>query len=74
MEWSDKTRQEYKQFMEANRAVKDPIERSLSDIAGALQKAWVSNRCLSCPIGELSAIAAATLTFYKESRNNRTVS
>jgi hypothetical protein len=69
-EWSDKTRQEYREFMEGNRGIKDPVERILADIDLALQKAWKNNRCQTCPIAELSAIAAAARTLYTESRRH----
>ena len=44
----------------------DQIERSLTDIADRLRTAWQNNQCLTCPLGELAALAAATLTFYRE--------
>ena len=47
----------------------DLIERSLQDIADALQNAWAKNACLACPLGELSALAAATLVFYRENHH-----
>jgi hypothetical protein len=65
-EWTEGTLKEFKQFMVGNTGVKDPIERSLKDIADSLQRAWVNNRCLQCPIAELAALAAATLRFYQE--------
>ena len=46
----------------------DPIEKNLSDIALRLQTAWRNSQCLICPLGELAALAAATLTFYQESQ------
>ena len=48
----------------------DQIEKSLQEISEKLTAAWTDNRCLACPIAELAALAAATLTFYRE-RNNR---
>ena len=47
----------------------DQIERSLTDIADRLRTAWQNNQCLTCPLGELAALAAATLTFYREQHN-----
>jgi len=67
-EWTDSTRKEYREFINGNTTIKDPIERALVDIDMALQKAWKNNRCQICPIAELSALAAATKAFYLESR------
>lgn len=47
----------------------DIIEESLSEIAEKLRAAWDGSRCLTCPLAELSALAAATLTFYQENRH-----
>ena len=69
MEWQPETLRDYKAFIDGNKGVKDAIERALLDIEQALQKAWTNNRCLTCPIAELTAIAAATLQFYRENRN-----
>ena len=46
----------------------DQIEKALREIEDALRKAWQNNRCLTCPLGELAAIAAATRVFYMENR------
>jgi hypothetical protein len=67
-EWLAETRQEL--FVKGNKITKDPIERALLDIEKALSDAWQNNRCLTCPIGELVALAAATRTFYQE-RNKK---
>ena len=67
-EWTEGTLKEFKQFMAGNKGVKDPIEKSLKDIADSLQRAWLNNRCLACPLAELSALAQATLTFYQEAK------
>ena len=48
----------------------DPIETNLRDMALRLQTAWRNNQCLTCPLGELAALAAATLTFYQESQKS----
>ena len=44
----------------------DQVEKSLRDIAERLQTAWRNNQCLTCPLGELAALAMATWTFYRE--------
>lgn len=44
----------------------DQIEKALEEISTKLTEAWTNNRCLSCPLAELAALAAATLTFYRE--------
>ena len=44
----------------------DQIERSLKEIEAKLRAAWTLNQCLTCPLGELAALAAATLVFYQE--------
>ena len=44
----------------------DQIENSLTVIADRLRTAWQNSQCLTCPLGELAALAAATLTFYQE--------
>jgi hypothetical protein len=67
-EWTEGTLKEFKQFMGGNKEVKDPLERALRDISDSLARAWRNNRCLQCPIAELSALAAATLVFYLESK------
>jgi hypothetical protein len=46
----------------------DQIEKALEEISAKLTAAWSGNRCLSCPIAELAALAAATVTFYKENK------
>lgn len=48
----------------------DQIETALKEIADKLKDAWTNNRCLTCPLAELSALAAATLTFYQENKKN----
>ncbi len=48
----------------------DQTEKALRDIADQLRAAWQNNQCLTCPLGELSALAAATLTFYLEQRKH----
>jgi hypothetical protein len=62
---------EYRQFMAGNNATKDPVERSLRDIADSLQRAWTGNRCQACPLAELAALAQATLTFYLEDKKRK---
>ena len=49
----------------------DPIEKNLKDIADRLRTAWQNTQCLICPLGELAALAAATLTFYQEHRRQK---
>ena len=71
-EWLGPTLREFKQFMEGNKPVTDQIEKSLLDIEQALQRAWTNNRCLTCPIAELVALASATRVFYQESKKKRT--
>lgn len=44
----------------------DIIERNLKELADVLGAAWRGNRCLSCPLAETAALAAATLSFYRE--------
>lgn len=44
----------------------DQIEKCLQEIHSKLVAAWTGNRCLVCPLAELAALAAATLTFYQE--------
>lgn len=44
----------------------DVIEKNLKDMADRLWTAWQNNQCLTCPLGELSALATATLIFYQE--------
>lgn len=46
----------------------DQIEEVLSEISGRLRTAWQNSQCRTCPLGELAALAAATLTFYQEQR------
>ena len=48
----------------------DPIEKELTYLATRLKAAWKNNQCLTCPLGELSALAAATLTFYQEQKKH----
>ena len=48
--------------------VSDQIEESLKHIEAKLLEAWRGNRCQTCPLGELAALAAATKTFYVENR------
>ena len=49
----------------------DQIEQSLTEIADKLLAAWKGNRCLVCPLAELSALAAATLEFYRANRSSK---
>lgn len=49
----------------------DPIEHHLRDMADRLQAAWRNNQCLTCPLGELAALARATLIFYQEQQRQR---
>ena len=44
----------------------DWLERALVEISEKLAAAWAGNRCTTCPIGELSALAAAALQLYRE--------
>ena len=48
----------------------DQIERELTHLAATLQAAWQKSQCLTCPLGELAALAAATLAFYQEQQKN----
>ena len=48
----------------------DIVEQSLQDIADKLKEAWTNNQCLTCPLAELSALAAATLAFYQENKKS----
>ena len=48
----------------------DQIERSLKEIEAKLRAAWTLNQCLTCPLAELAALAAATLVFYQEQQKN----
>ncbi len=72
-EWLPETRDEFAKLVKGNAEIKDPILRALMDIEQALEKAWLNNRCLTCPIGELTALAAATRTFYQISKNAKDV-
>jgi hypothetical protein len=45
----------------------DQIEKALKEMEDKLLAAWKGNRCLTCPLAELAALAAATRTFYVES-------
>lgn len=49
----------------------DQIERSLTEIESKLRDAWTLNQCLTCPLGELAALAAATLIFYQEQQKGK---
>lgn len=42
------------------------MEKQLQYLADQLAQAWKNNQCLTCPIGELAALAQATLAFYRE--------
>lgn len=44
----------------------DAIERSLQDLSDSLTKAWREHPCETCPLGEMAALARATLQFYLE--------
>ena len=46
----------------------DQIEKALREMSEKLTEAWTGNRCLTCPLAELAALAAATLTFYIENK------
>jgi len=72
-EWLPDTRDDFAKLVKGNAEIKDPILRALMDIEQALEKAWLNNRCLTCPIGELTALAAATRTFYQISKNAKDV-
>ena len=67
-EWLPETRDDFAKLVKGNAEIKDPILRALMDIEQALEKAWLNSRCLTCPIGELVALAAATKTFYLEQK------
>jgi len=67
-EWTPGSRDEFAKLVKGNAEIKDPILRALMDIERALNDAWRNNRCLTCPIGELTALAAATRQFYQESK------
>lgn len=67
-EWTEGSLKEYKQFMDGNRKIHDTMERNLRDLSDSLQRAWTGNQCLKCPLAELTALAAATLKFYLETR------
>jgi len=67
-EWLPDTRDDFAKLVKGNAEISDPILRALMDIEQALSRAWENNRCLKCPIGELVALAAATRTFYQESK------
>jgi hypothetical protein len=67
-QWTPETLKDYREFIEADRHIKDAIERSLTTISERLASAWKNNRCLNCPLAELSALAAATLKFYQENK------
>src|SRR5437867_3017893 len=67
-EWLPETRDDFAKLVKGNAEINDPILRSLMDIEQALLRSWENNRCTKCPIGELVALAAATRTFYQESK------
>ena len=48
----------------------DQIEKELTHLAAQLEAAWKASQCLTCPLGELAALAAATLVFYREQHRN----
>ena len=48
----------------------DQIEKALKEVETKLRAAWTNNRCLTCPLAELAALAAATYMFYVESKRN----
>ena len=48
----------------------DPIEHALTEIESKLRAAWTLNQCLTCPLGELAALAAATLEFWREKQKS----
>lgn len=49
----------------------DGIEESLATLAERLTEAWRAHEDSRCPLGELAALAAATLTFYRENRGRQ---
>lgn len=48
----------------------DIIERELETLAATLQDAWMKTGCLTCPLGEMAALAAAVLMFYREQKHD----
>lgn len=67
-QWLPETVAEYKQFLDGNASVKDPVERALMDMADSLLRSWKANRCQACSTAENAALAAATLTLYREGK------
>ena len=49
----------------------DPVEAQLTDLARRLKVAWQACEDRTSPLGELAALAAATLTFYQERERGR---
>ncbi len=49
----------------------DPIDRQLQTLADTLTKAWLEGGCQTCPLGEMAALAAATLAFYRGQERNK---
>ena len=48
----------------------DPIEKLLSDLDVKCREGWMGkgSECSACPVGEIAALVAATLTFYQEQK------
>ena len=44
----------------------DEIERRLRELEDRLTEAWRAGGCMTCPLGELSALASAVRVFYVE--------
>ena len=49
----------------------DPVESQLTDLAQRLRVAWQACEDRTSPLGELAALAAATLAFYQERERGR---
>lgn len=49
----------------------DPVEARLRDLVTVMEAAWQKGRCgPECALGEMTALAAAILTFYQEQQHN----
>ena len=49
----------------------DQVEKSLQEIADRLLALWKETQDVTSPIGELAALAAATLVFYRERERDK---
>lgn len=50
----------------------DPIEKALHELSETCGKSWSqkSPECAACPLGEVAALVAACLVFYREQKKD----